>query len=48
MRERPKRPALRPPRVISRGFVEPRGANGLVDESVATVRKSLELTAKSL
>lgn len=25
MRERPKRPALRPPRVISRGFVEPRG-----------------------
>ncbi len=48
MRERPKRPALRPPRVISSGFVEPRGANGLVDESVATVRKSLELTAKSL
>jgi ribonuclease J len=37
---------LGPPDVISRGFVNPQGANGLVDESVATVTKTLERTAK--
>jgi ribonuclease J len=37
---------LGPPDVISCGFVNPQGANGLVDESVATVAKTLERTAK--
>jgi len=32
--------------VISRGFVEPQGANGLVDESMAVVTGTLERTAK--
>jgi ribonuclease J len=34
------------PDVISRGFVDQQGTNGLVDESVATVTKTLERTAK--
>jgi ribonuclease J len=34
------------PDVISRGFADPQGTNGLVDESVATVTKTLERTAK--
>ena len=34
------------PDVISRGFTDPQGTNGLVEESVATVTKTLERTAK--
>jgi ribonuclease J len=34
------------PDVISRGFADPQGTNGLVDESVTTVTKTLERTAK--
>ncbi len=37
---------LSPPDVISRGFVDPQASNGLVDESIATVTKALERTAK--
>jgi ribonuclease J len=37
---------LSSPDVISRGFADPQGTNGLVDESVATVTKTLERTAK--
>ncbi len=37
---------LSPPDVISRGFVDPQGANGLVDESMAVVTGTLERTAK--
>ncbi|WP_228281242.1 ribonuclease J [Rubrobacter marinus] len=37
---------LGPPDVISRGFVDPQAQNGLVDESVATVTKTLERTAQ--
>ncbi|MEW6638255.1 MAG: ribonuclease J [Actinomycetota bacterium] len=36
---------LGPPDVISRGFVSPQAANGLVEESVATVEKTLQRTA---
>ena len=36
---------LGPPDVISRGFVDPRASNGLVDESMAAVTKTLERTA---
>jgi ribonuclease J len=35
-----------PPDVISRGFVDPQASNGLVDESVAVVTRTLEKTAK--
>ncbi len=37
---------LGPPDVISRGFVDPQASDGLVDESIATVTKTLERTAK--
>jgi ribonuclease J len=37
---------LDPPDVISRGFVDQQASNGLVDESIATVTKTLERTAK--
>jgi len=37
---------LGPPDVISRGFADPQAQNGLVDESVAAVTKTLERTAK--
>lgn len=37
---------LGPPDVISRGFVNPQGANGLVEESINVVGKTLERTAK--
>ena len=37
---------LGPPDVISRGFVNPQGANGLVEESIGVVGKTLERTAK--
>ena len=37
---------LGPPDVISRGFVDPQTSNGLVDESMAVVRRTLERTAK--
>ena len=37
---------LGPPDVISRGFVDQQASNGLVDESIATVTKTLERTAK--
>ncbi len=33
------------PDVISRGFVSPQGANGLVDQSIETVTKTLQRTA---
>jgi ribonuclease J len=36
---------LGPPDVISRGFVSPQGANGLVEESIGVVRHTLERTA---
>ena len=36
---------LGPPDVISRGVVTPQGANGLVEESVAVVNRTLERTA---
>jgi ribonuclease J len=37
---------LGPPDVISRGFVDPQASNGLVDESMAVVTKTLERTAR--
>jgi ribonuclease J len=37
---------LGPPDVISRGFVDPQASNGLVDESMAVVTRTLERTAK--
>jgi ribonuclease J len=37
---------LGPPDVISRGFVSPESANGLVDESIQVVSRTLERTAK--
>ena len=37
---------LGPPEVISRGFVDPQASNGLVDESMAVVTRTLERTAK--
>ncbi len=37
---------LGPPDVISRGFVSPQDANGLVDESIAVVTETLERTAR--
>jgi ribonuclease J len=36
---------LGPPDVISRGFVSSQGANGLVEESVEVVNRTLERTA---
>jgi len=36
---------LGPPDVISRGFVSPQTANGLVEESIEVVRRTLERTA---
>jgi ribonuclease J len=36
---------LGPPDVISRGFVSPQGTNGLVEESVEVVNRTLERTA---
>jgi ribonuclease J len=36
---------LGPPDVISRGFVSPQGANGLVQESIDIVGRTLERTA---
>jgi ribonuclease J len=36
---------LGPPDVISRGFVDPRAQNGLVDESIGVVTRTLERTA---
>jgi ribonuclease J len=38
--------ALGPPDVVSRGFVDPRTSNGLVDESIGVVTKTLERTAQ--
>ncbi len=37
---------LGPPDVISRGFVDPQAQNGLVDDSIDIVTKTLERTAK--
>jgi ribonuclease J len=37
---------LGPPDVISRGFVDPRASNGLVDESIAVVSETLQRTAE--
>ncbi len=37
---------LGPPDVISRGFADPQGTNGLADESMAVVTGTLERTAK--
>ncbi len=37
---------LGPPDVISRGFVDPQASNGLVDESMAVVTRTLERTAR--
>ena len=37
---------LMPPDVISRGFVDPQAQNGLVEDSIGVVRKTLERTAK--
>ncbi|HET7477961.1 MAG TPA: ribonuclease J [Rubrobacteraceae bacterium] len=37
---------LGPPDVISRGFANPQGSNGLVEESINVVGKTLERTAK--
>ena len=37
---------LGPPDVVSRGFVEPQAPNGLVDESISVVTKTLERTAR--
>jgi ribonuclease J len=36
---------LGPPDVISRGFVSPQGSNGLVEESIEVVSRTLEKTA---
>ncbi|CAA9417544.1 MAG: Ribonuclease J (endonuclease and 5' exonuclease), partial [uncultured Rubrobacteraceae bacterium] len=36
---------LGPPDVISRGFVNPQGANGLTEQSIDTVQRTLERTA---
>ena len=36
---------LGPPDVISRGFVNPQGANGLVEESIEVVNRTLQLTS---
>jgi ribonuclease J len=36
---------LGPPDVISRGFVSPQGANGLVEESIEVVARTLQRTA---
>jgi ribonuclease J len=36
---------LGPPDVISRGFVSPRGSNGLVEESIEVVSRTLQKTA---
>ena len=36
---------LGPPDVISRGFVSPQGSNGLVEESIVVVSRTLEKTA---
>jgi len=36
---------LGPPDVISRGFVNPQGANGITEQSIDTVRRTLERTA---
>jgi ribonuclease J len=36
---------LGPPDVISRGFVSPQGANGLTEQSIDTVQRTLERTA---
>ena len=36
---------LGPPDVISRGFVSPQSANGLVDQSIEVVTKTLQRTA---
>ena len=36
---------LMPPDVISRGFVDPQAQNGLVEDSIGVVRKTLERTA---
>ncbi len=38
--------ALGPPDVVSRGFVDPQAQNGLVDESIAVVTRTLERTAR--
>jgi ribonuclease J len=38
---------LGPPDVISRGFVDPQAQNGLVDESIGIVTKTLQRTASS-
>ena len=38
---------LGPPDVISRGFVSPQSANGLVDQSIEVVTKTLQRTATS-
>ena len=37
---------LGPPDVVSRGFVEPQASDGLVDESISVVTKTLERTAR--
>jgi ribonuclease J len=37
---------LGPPDVISRGFVDTQTSNGIVDESMAVVTRTLERTAK--
>jgi ribonuclease J len=37
---------LGPPDVISRGFVSPQGSNGLVEESIEVVSRTLENTAR--
>jgi ribonuclease J len=37
---------LGPPDVVSRGFVDPQAQDGLVDESIDVVRKTLERTAE--
>jgi ribonuclease J len=37
---------LGPPDVVSRGFVDPQGANGLVDDSIKVVSQTLERTAR--
>jgi ribonuclease J len=37
---------LGPPDVVSRGFVDPQAQNGLVDESIDVVTRTLERTAR--
>jgi ribonuclease J len=37
---------LGPPDVVSRGFVSPQGANGLVEESIEVVSRTLQSTAR--